>query len=157
MLVNLAYKCCVLTLNEVAKLWYFLWIVDSARVIVFVIGGSALVLRRVIRWREEGPMVPPEGKEDDVGEGVSPGSAARAIGIWGVTLVYVGVLRRVGYIVATPVFLAVVLRMLGYGRQRIARVIPVYVALSVVFTAVAFVVFVEGLGGRLPLGFTRQL
>jgi hypothetical protein len=110
---------------------------------VLVLGGLALVLRRVLRWRQEGESVPAEGTEDD--PGVPPGSAVRALAIWSAAVVYVLLLPVVGYLLATPIFLGIVLWLLAI-RSRLLVAVPLG------FTLIVFVIFSLFLNVRLPTG-----
>jgi putative tricarboxylic transport membrane protein len=120
----------------------------------FVIGGVALATRRVVRWKQETTFVTPEGIEDD--RGVAPGSARRALGIWVVALLYVIALPILGHPIATPIALAVMLRMLEFDRPPVLR-IPALIFYPVAFTAVSYTVFAVILGIRLPQGFIRDI
>jgi hypothetical protein len=110
---------------------------------VLVLGGLALVLRRVRRRRQEGASVPAEGTEDD--PGVPPGSAVRALAIWIAAVVYVLVLPAVGYLLATPILLGVVLWLLAIRGWMLA-------AVPLGFTVPVFLVFSLFLNVRLPTG-----
>jgi hypothetical protein len=111
---------------------------------VLVLGGLALILRRVVRWRRDGAIVPAEGTEDD--PGVPPGSAVRALAIWTAAVVYVLLLPAAGYLLATPVLLATVLRLLAIRGWML-------VAVPLGFTVPVFLVFSLFLNVRLPTGF----
>ena len=119
---------------------------------VLVLGGLALVLRRVLRWRREGATVPAEGMEDD--RGVPPGSAVRALSIWTAAMLYVLVLPTVGYLLATSVFLAAILWLLAIRSWML-------LAVPLGFTIPVFLVFSLFLNVRLPTGIVdgvlRQL
>jgi putative tricarboxylic transport membrane protein len=110
---------------------------------VLVLGGLALVLRRVLRWRQEGESVPAEGTEDD--PGVPPGSAVRALAIWSAAVVYVLALPTAGYLIATPLFLGVALWLLAIRSWML-------VAVPLGFTVPVFLVFSLFLNVRLPTG-----
>jgi putative tricarboxylic transport membrane protein len=112
--------------------------------IVLAAGGLAVALRRLLRWRREPVLVPSEGVEDD--PGVPPGSATRALSIWGAALVYVLALPHLGYLLATPVFLFAVLRLFSIRRPLMLIGVPVG------FTVPVFLLFVELLNVRLPTG-----
>ena len=96
------------------------------------------------RWRKEGPLVPNEGTPDDAG--VEQGSARRAISIWAAAFLYVLAMPAVGYLLATPVFLAVVLWLFSCRGLLL-------VALPLGFTVPAYLIFVKFLSVRLPTGF----
>jgi hypothetical protein len=111
---------------------------------VFVLGGFALVLRRLINWRREATIVPADGAEDDAS--VEPGSAVRALSIWAASVVYVLSLPTVGYLLATPLFMGAVLRLFSIRRPSILIGVPIGFTLSI------FLVFVELLDVYLPTG-----
>ncbi len=109
------------------------------------VGGLALVLRRLLRWRRERTIVAAEGTEDDAG--VEPGSSFRAISIWGASVAYVLVLPFIGYVLATPIFIATVLILFSIRSRRMIA------GVSIGFTIPVFLVFVKLLNVRLPAGF----
>lgn len=123
--------------------------------VAFILSGAALALRRVVRWRSEGAIVEPEGAEDDAG--VPPGSARRGLGIWIASVAYVVALPFLGFIVATPILIAVILRLFQFDRPRLFGRIPGLITYPVAFTAAAYVTFAMILGVRLPLGFVRDI
>jgi hypothetical protein len=111
--------------------------------ILFAVGGALLTLRRLLRWRKEGRLVPDEGTPDDAG--VEPGSALRAISIWAAAFLYVLAMPSAGYLLATPVFLAVVLWLFSCRGWLL-------VTLPVGFTVPVYLIFVKFLNVRLPTG-----
>lgn len=123
--------------------------------VAFVVSGAALALRRAVRWRIEGPIVEPEGAEDD--QGVPPGSARRGLGIWIASVVYVVALPFLGFLVATPLLIAAMLRLFEFQRPPVLGRIPGLLAYPLAFTAAAYVTFAVILGVRLPLGFVRDI
>ena len=123
--------------------------------VAFILSGTALALRRAVRWRTEGPIVEPEGAEDD--QGVPPGSARRGLGIWVASVVYVVALPFLGFLVATPLLIAAMLRLFEFDRPPILNRIPGLLAYPVAFTAAEYVTFAVILGVRLPLGFVRDI
>ena len=110
---------------------------------MLVLCGLALVLRRALRWRREAAIVPAEGTEDD--QGVPPGSAFRALSIWTAALAYVLVLPTAGYLIATPLFLGVMLWLLAIRGWML-------LAVPLGFTVPVFLVFSLFLNVRLPTG-----
>lgn len=113
------------------------------------VGGLALVLRRLLRWGRERTFVTPEGTEDDTG--VEPGSAFRAISIWGASVAYVLVLPFIGYVLATPIFIATILVLFSIRSWRMIA------GVSIGFTVPVFLVFVKFLNVRLPAGILDGL
>jgi putative tricarboxylic transport membrane protein len=112
--------------------------------LALVVGGLALVIRRLMRWRSEATIVSPDGVEDD--SGVEAGYAPRAISIWAASVVYVLAMPFVGYLLATPIFVAVVLLLFS------VRSWPMILGVSVGFTVPVFLLFAEFLNVRLPTG-----
>jgi hypothetical protein len=82
--------------------------------------------------------------QDDLG--VEPGSAFRALSIWGAAIVYVVLLPLVGYLVATPIFIALVLWLFSVRRPWLL------VGVSLGFTVSVSLIFVLFLHVRLPTG-----
>jgi hypothetical protein len=111
--------------------------------ILLTVGGGLLALRRLLRWRQEGPLVPDEGTPDDAG--VEQGSAARALSIWVAAFVYVLAMPVAGYLLATPFFLAAVLWLFSVRGWML-------VLLPVGFSVPIYLIFVEFLRVRLPTG-----
>jgi putative tricarboxylic transport membrane protein len=120
----------------------------------FIIAGLVLAGRRIVRWRAESTIVPPEGSEDDAG--VPPGSARRALSIWVAALVWVITLPWLGYLVGTPLFIGFMLWQLELRRRPILG-IPALVAYPIAFTASTYLFFATLLGVRIPTGFLRPL
>jgi hypothetical protein len=110
---------------------------------ILVLGGLALILRRALRWRHERTIVPAEGMEDD--RGVPPGSALRALAIWTAAVAYVLALPVAGYLLATPVFLGLVLWFFAIRSWML-------VAVPLGFTLPVFLAFTLFLNVRLPTG-----
>lgn len=116
--------------------------------IILLVGGAALVLRRLLQWRSESNLVPAEGTEDD--PGVPAGSASRAFSIWLAAVVYVQALPEVGYVLATPLFLAVVLWLFAIRSWML-------VAVPLGFTIPVFLIFTLFLNVRLPTGVLDEV
>jgi putative tricarboxylic transport membrane protein len=112
--------------------------------LALIVGGLALIGRRLMRWRGEATIVPPDGVEDD--PGVEAGYAPRAISIWVASVVYVLLLPFAGYLVATPIFVAAVLLLFS------VRSWPMILGVSAGFTIPVFLLFAEFLNVRLPTG-----
>jgi len=112
--------------------------------------GAGLALRRLRGWDGD-DLVPHEGTEDDEGPDVRPGSAKRALSIWAISMLYVVALPGLGYLIATPIFVAVVLTLMRVPSA------AVRFGMSVGFTIGTFVVFNYLLSVHLPLGMLRDL
>jgi hypothetical protein len=97
-----------------------------------------------VRRRSDTTIVPPHGVEDD--HGVEAGYAPRAISIWAAGAIYVLAMPFVGYLLATPLFVGVVLLLFS------VRSWPMVVGVSIGFTIPVFLLFAEFLNVRLPTG-----
>ena len=116
--------------------------------VIFVLGGIANILQKLASRRLfPGPMVPPEGVED---EGHHPASAGRAALIALVSVLYMLSFRPLGYLIATPLYVAVCLRILNERNWLLNGIV------AVLFTIVFYIIFAQGLGVWLPVGpFTK--
>ena len=111
---------------------------------MFILGGMATIGQRLMSWRSEpGNIVEAEGSEDEAGH---PASAARAGLLILSTLVYAWLLQPLGYLIATPLFIAATLVLL-----RVRGVVKL-AAISLIFTLVAYLVFAQLLEVRIPVG-----
>jgi putative tricarboxylic transport membrane protein len=111
---------------------------------VLVMGlGLALVVRRVVQWDRVTNEVAPDGSEDLEG---FPASTARAMTTWAGCFIYVALLPALGFLLATPVFIASLMVLLGIRRP------PKVLAVSILATAILFLLFGEALNIRVPLG-----
>jgi putative tricarboxylic transport membrane protein len=111
--------------------------------LLFVFGGAFVAWQRVRNMHAAGYQVPDEGGEEE--DGV-PASGLRAMTIIGLCAVYTLVLNPIGFIVATPPFLALALITM---KERS----PVMVIVtSLAFTAITYLLIHSLLGGRLPDG-----
>lgn len=115
-----------------------------------VFGGTAAALSRLRRWNEgaRGDIVPSDGAED---EDDAPVSAARPVLVVLSAGVYIALLDVLGFLLATPLFLGALLRLMQTRSARGRIVIPL------AFTIVVFIVFVLGLNVGLPAGPFRAL
>ena len=111
---------------------------------VLVMGlGVALVVRRIVQWDRGTNEVAPDGSEDLEG---FPASTLRAMTTWFGCFVYVSLLPTLGFLLATPVFIASLMVLLGIRRP------PKVLAVSVFATVLLFLLFGEALNIRVPLG-----
>jgi hypothetical protein len=115
-----------------------------------VLGGSAAGFSRVRRWDEAGGgnVVPSEGASDEEG---TPSSAGRPLLVLLSAGLYIALLEVLGFLLATPLFLGALLRLMRTRGRRARVVIPI------VFTVVVFVVFTLGLNVGLPAGPFRSI
>ena len=106
-------------------------------------GGVFLAGRRLVRWRSDETILPAEGSQDEPGV---PASTLRAISVWALCFAYTILLARVGFLILTPILLAVLLWIMGIRK-------PLRLGLvTVIAVAVIFSVFDLVFGVRLPMG-----
>ena len=111
---------------------------------VLAIGGLILIVRHLRSWgKTTDNMMPGEGVEDEAGFSAS---AVRAFMLIGTALVYGLTFNMLGYLIATPLFIAMALVILGERNWLTIALI------SIVFTAINYVVFAQALGVRLSVG-----
>lgn len=117
--------------------------------LLFVLGGAFIAVQRVRNmYASIGYQVPGEGGEDE--DGV-PASGVRALTLIGLCAVYTLVLNPIGFLVATPPFVALALILMEERK-------PVLVLTTAVsFTVVTYVLIHTLLGGRLPPGVLGTL
>ena len=90
-----------------------------------------------------GTTIPSEGVEDEPNH---PSSAAR-VGLMAlVSLLYVLSFRPLGYLIATPLYVALSLRILNERNWLLIG------AVAVLFTVIFYIIFAQGLGVWLPVG-----
>ena len=112
--------------------------------ILFLAGGSFVAMRLLRSWKsQKNPMIPSDGKEDDDGYSAS---ALRAALVMGTFIGYAAVLKPLGYLLATPVFIIGALVVLGERKWWQMIVI------AVSFTVVFYVAFAQLLNVRIPVG-----
>jgi putative tricarboxylic transport membrane protein len=111
--------------------------------VMICVGGLFLAGRRLVRWSRDATIIAAEGTED---EPSVPGSTLRAVSVWALCFAYAALLSRVGFLIGTPVLLAVLLWIMGVRR-------PLRLGLvTVLAVAVIFAIFDLVFGVRLPLG-----
>ncbi len=117
--------------------------------LLFVLGGAFIAVQRVRNMHaSNGYEVPGEGGEDE--DGV-PASGVRALTLVGLCAVYTLVLNPIGFLIATPPFVALALILMEERK-------PVLVLTTAVsFTVVTYVLIHTLLGGRLPPGVLGSL
>ena len=117
--------------------------------LLFVLGGAFIAVQRVRNMHaSNGYEVPGEGGEDE--DGV-PASGVRALTLIGLCAVYTLVLNPIGFLIATPPFVALALILMEERK-------PVLVLTTAVsFTVVTYVLIHTLLGGRLPPGVLGSL
>jgi len=109
-----------------------------------VIVGVVLAARQLLHWSElPGHLVPEEGQEDEKGY---PATWVRAFGIMLLSVLWGWLLKPLGFLIATPLYLFVSSWVMG------ERSWGSIIAFSVIFTASIWVIFGPVLGIRFPLG-----
>ena len=117
--------------------------------LLFVLGGAFIAVQRVRNMHASiGYKVPGEGGEDE--DGV-PASGVRALTLIGLCAVYTLVLNPIGFLIATPPFVALALILM---EERKAVLV---LTAAVTFTVVTYVLIHTLLGGRLPPGVLGSL
>ncbi len=117
--------------------------------LLFVIGGAFLAVQRVRNmYASFGYQVPGEGGEDE--DGV-PASGVRALTLIGLCAVYTLLLNPIGFLVATPFFVALALILMEERKPLLV------LTTSVAFTVVTYLLIHTALGGRLPEGLLSGL
>lgn len=114
-----------------------------------LVGGVFLTVRRLRIWRDEpGNIVYEEGTEDEPGH---PASLGRAMIVVALTAGYAVALPYLGFLLATPMYIAASLWVMNFRSP-----IPL-LAIPVGFTIVMFIVFSQVLSVPLPVGPLRDL
>lgn len=112
--------------------------------VLFIIGGTALLVRRAVRWRKDGSgLIPSDGVEDEPG---IQASAIRAFAMWGLTAGWVYIMPTIGFLISTPVYLLSGMALVGMRRWIRA------VIFTAILTAILYLLFVRALNVRLPSG-----
>jgi putative tricarboxylic transport membrane protein len=112
-------------------------------------GGLVLALRRLRFMNVGGGFVAPEeGTEDTQGY---PASAGRVLFIMALSVAYLAVLMPVGYLIATPPFVALAFVAMGERKTVYTIVIPL------IWTALTYALFSQLLDVRMPVGPFTQL
>lgn len=111
---------------------------------ILAAGGLLVALRQARALaRGEGRLAPEEGAGDEPGV---PASAVRAFALFGGLILYAALLQPLGYLLATPLFVAgghlILVQRNGLG----------IAVTAAAFTVVTYVVFAQALGVRLPVG-----
>ena len=107
-------------------------------------GGAWLVVTRLLRWKASSSRyIDDEGNADEPGH---PASARRAFTIMAVCLGYALLLKPLGFLLATPLFVA--LALLTLNQRNYLGIVTIAVG----FTAITYIVFAQVLGVRIPVG-----
>lgn len=111
---------------------------------MMLIGGLWVVAGHLMRWsRDGGNLVEGEGVAD---EDDYPSAPWRAVAFIALAALYAVALEPAGYLLATPAFLVGLLFLFGKRGAVPLIVIPI------AFTILAYLIFAEALGVRLPVG-----
>jgi putative tricarboxylic transport membrane protein len=117
--------------------------------LLFVVGGAFVAVQRVRNMNAAGHyQVSGDGHEDDEGY---PASGLRALTLIGLCALYTFLLNPIGFLVATPPFVALALILMNERKPLVVSV----TALS--FTIVTYLLIHTLLGGRLPPGVLAGL
>jgi putative tricarboxylic transport membrane protein len=116
---------------------------------MFIVGGGVLLLQRLRNWKAQNShTIPSEGEEDEEGY---PASALRAASVIAASLVYALLLRPLGYLLTTPLYIAGTLVILGQRQWR--WIVLFAVGLTVVF----YIAFAQVLKSSVPVGPLTEL
>jgi len=108
------------------------------------VGGLVLSARRLRRMNAEGLfLVPEEGTDDNPDH---PASAGRFLFIMVISAVYASVLMPLGYLIATPPFVALAFIAMGERRWLYTAAVPL------VWTLSTYLLFSQLLNVRIPVG-----
>ena len=112
--------------------------------VVLMVVGGVVGMQRLRSWKaQKGHLIPPEGETDEEGHPVSALMAASVIGI---SILYVILLRPLGYLLATPLYITGGMAILKERRWG-------WIALFAVgFTVAFYMAFAIGLGMNIPVG-----
>lgn len=117
--------------------------------LLFAVGGAFVAIQRLKSMHAgNGYIVPDEGGED---EEAYPASGVRAMAMIALCCVYTVVLQPIGFIVATPFFVALALFLMNERKP------VLLVTTSLCFTAGTYVLIHLLLDGRLPEGVLKGL
>jgi hypothetical protein len=113
--------------------------------IFLIIGAIAAGIIRLMAWSVlPGNLVPGEGHEDEEGH---PSSWVRVFSIVLVTWVSVWLLKSLGYLIATPLFMIIAVWLMG------TRTMGKLIVFPVLYTLISWYIFSQPLQFVLPLGF----
>lgn len=111
---------------------------------ILAVGGLILIVRRLATWQLAAVnLVQNEGTPDEEGY---PASVARAFKLIGAALLYGLTFNLLGYLIATPLFIAAALVVLGQKKPLSIAVI------AILFTVINYAIFAHVLGVRIPVG-----
>lgn len=111
---------------------------------ILLVAGAILSVTGARALIHEGPIA--ENSDGEPDEPGVPASASRAWCVMALTVAYVLLLSRLGYPLATPVYVAGALLLMGM------RSGPVIAAVAIGYTAATYVVFAMLMRVTLPLG-----
>ena len=112
--------------------------------VVLMVVGGVVGMQRLRSWMaQESHMIPPEGETDEEGHPVYALMAASVIGI---SILYVILLRPLGYLLATPLYITGGMAILKERRWG-------WIALFAVgFTVLFYIAFAQILNMSIPVG-----
>ena len=110
----------------------------------FMIGGVILAINLLRSWKKQkGHMIPAEGETDEEGH---PASALMALSVVGISILYAILLRPLGYLITTPLYLTGGMAILKERRW------GWIVLFAVGFTVAFYIAFATILGMPIPVG-----
>lgn len=111
---------------------------------MLLLSGAANVYGQLRRWEQGGPtMVETDGEPDEPGV---PASSLQALAVIAASFAYVLAMTRVGYLIATPVYVAAALWVM---RLRSWRTL---ILTAAIYSIVTFLIFAVAMRVNLPLG-----
>lgn len=113
---------------------------------LLIVASSLVVIGKAVlpalRYR-------PKGEEQGAEEEKSPGSLSKVISYSALLICYAGLLRPVGFLITTPIFLLLLLGLVERQRWKIT------IAMTIILTAASYILFVYLLMVPLPKGLLR--
>ena len=112
--------------------------------IVFIVGSSLVAMHLLRSWKaQKGHMIPAEGEKDEEGY---PASLLMATGVIGISYLYGVLLRPLGYLITTPLYITGCMAIM---RERRWGWIVLF---AVGFTIVFYIAFAQVLQMWVPVG-----
>jgi putative tricarboxylic transport membrane protein len=117
--------------------------------VVLIVVGGVVAMQRLRSWKaQKGHMIPAEGETDEEGY---PASALMAASVIGISILYVILLRPLGYLLTTPLYITGGMAILGERRW------SWIVLFAVGFTVLFYIAFAQVLNMSIPVGPFTEL
>ena len=111
---------------------------------VFMLGCGIVAMRLLLSWKaQKSHMIPPEGETDEEGY---PASVLMAASVIGISILYVILLRPLGYLITTPLYITGCMAVLKERRW------GWIVLFAVGFTVIFYIAFAQILDMSVPVG-----